>query len=69
MFDYKGDMNDTMINELISHAAQTVDQSEAELFQSSVIEQVSLLRRTLSHNLLDSFSHNQDVPRKVNFTN
>ena len=62
-------MNDTMINELISHAAKNVDQSHAELFQSAVIEQVSLLRRTLSHNLMDSFSHNQDVPRKVNFTN
>ena len=68
MIPFLGDMNESMINELISHAAKGVDQSHADLFQSAVVEQVSLLRRTLSHNLLDSFSNNQDVPRKVNFT-
>ena len=65
----KGEMNDSLLDKLIETAASKVSPEHSAIFQREVVEQVNLLRRSLSHNLLDSFSTNQvDLPRKVTFT-
>ena len=51
-------MNDSLIKKIIDQMRMKVEPELSDIFEREVVEQVDLLRRTLSQNLLDSFAAN-----------